>query len=104
LDTVIREATIILENRIRNLSNAPNSKFGVDLASFAFGGQNPQIRISELTAEQEAAHLLYRGIFGFIRNSSHHNLIINFDSNRVLQIIAFIDYLIYLAENAKHPE
>jgi hypothetical protein len=75
LDTVITEATRILEQRIRIATNAPAEIVGIKLASYAFGGDKPRLVVSEIESEQEGAHLLFRGVFGFIRNSAHHKLL-----------------------------
>ena len=100
LDTVITEATRILEHRLRLLSGAPEDRVGVDLATYAFGGQSPRLLVSSIPAEQEAAHLIFRGIFGFVRNRVHHRLSGELLPERVLQVLGLIDYLIALAQGA----
>lgn len=100
LDTVVNEATRILEDRLRLLSGAPATCTGVDLAKHAFAVSSPRLKVSDIAAEQESAHLLYRGLFGFIRNSVHHRLVANLQPERVLQIVGMIDYFIYVAEGA----
>lgn len=98
LDTVITEATRILENRLRRLSKAPATAVGVDLARHALGGDEPRLTLSPIPAEQDAAHLLYRGVFGFIRNQVHHRLMGDMPPERTLQIVGMIDYLLSLLE------
>jgi hypothetical protein len=100
LDTVVAEATRILENRLRSLCGAEPECVGVDLAKFAFGSENAPLVVSDIVAEQQAAHLLYRGVFGFIRNQMHHRLVGTLTPDRTLQILGMIDYLIHLAEGA----
>lgn len=100
LDTVVAEATRILETKLRNISGAPDDCIGVDLAKYAFSGNNPKLIVSEITSEQEAAHLLFRGVFGYIRNPVHHHLIETLLPERVLQIIGMIDYLIFIAQDS----
>jgi len=101
LDTVISEATRILEDRLRKLAAADASRSGLDLATFAFRPAEPRLRVSEVTAEQEGAQALYRGIFGFVRNSAHHRLLGELQPGRVLQIVGMIDYLISVAASAR---
>ena len=101
LDTVVSEATRILEDRLRTLSNAKEDSIGVDLAKYAFSAASPVLKISDVPAEQEAVHLLFRGVFGSIRNPSHHQLMGKLSPERVLQIMGFIDYLIHLCESAE---
>jgi hypothetical protein len=101
LDTVLTEGTRILENRIRAIAKLPADCVGLDLAKTAFGGTTPALRVSDIAAEQEAIHLLYRGVFGFIRNQVHHKLVGELRPERVLQILGLIDYLIFVAEGAR---
>jgi hypothetical protein len=99
LDTVVAEATRILENRLRHLTKCTGSETGADLAAKAFGGANPMFQISSIKAEQEAVHLLFRGAFGYIRNRTQHKLLADLPPERVVQIVGFIDCLISLAES-----
>jgi hypothetical protein len=101
LDTVISEATRILEDRVRRLSGANATCVGLDLASYAFGTNTPRLTVSDVRAEQEAAHLMYRGVFGFIRNQVHHRLTGELQPEPVLQVLGLIDYLIALVEGAQ---
>lgn len=100
LDTVLNEATRILEDRLRKLSGAPATCIGPELAAYCFGSQNPRLNVSDVVAEQEAAHLLFRGVFGFIRNRVHHSLVANLQPERVLQVVGTIDYLLSVAQAA----
>lgn len=96
-DTVVSEATRILEHRLRTLTRSIDAATGADLAARAFGGGTPVIRVSDIKGEQEAVHLLYRGVFGFIRNPVHHKLLSDLAPERVVQILGLIDYLLYVA-------
>jgi len=100
LDTVIAEATRILETRLRALAKADQTCVGVELARAAFAGNPPALKVSDVAAEQEAAHLVYRGVFGFIRNQVQHRLLGKLNPERVLQLLGMIDYLLHVAENA----
>lgn len=99
-DTVISEASRVLEARIRSLSGADSTLKGVKLMNFAFGDTNPKLIVSEDSSEQKAAHLMYLGFTGFIRNPFHHELIEDVHRERVLQILGWADHLIFLAQNA----
>jgi len=104
LDTVVTDATRVLENRLRRLSGAAATCIGLELAKYCFGGSAPRLTVSEVAAEQEAAHLLFRGVFGFIRNQVHHRLVENLQPERVLQVVAMIDYLLFVADGAVRKE
>jgi hypothetical protein len=100
LDTVLSEASRILENRIRSAAHLPVDCVGLELTGRAFAGTAPRLRLSNVPAEQEAAHLLYRGVFGFVRNHVQHQLVGGLLPERVLQILGLIDYLLFLVEDA----
>lgn len=99
-DTVVTEATRILENRLRQLTTTHDGTTGTDLVTRSFGGKHPVLRVSEVPAEQDAVHLLFRGVFGFIRNPVHHRLVSGLTAERVVQILGLIDYLIAVANSA----
>jgi len=102
-DTVVSEATRILEHRLRSLTQSDASLSGADLVNKAFSGDSPKLRISRVSSEQKAVHLLFLGTFGFIRNPVHHKLLSDLPPERVIQILGLIDYLISVL-NASAPQ
>lgn len=103
LDTVVTEATRVLEDRLRSLSSAPATCTGVELAAHAFGS-SPRLIVSDVEPEQQGCPpplSLFRGVFGFIRNSVHHKLVDNLQPERVLQIVGMMDYLLFVMEGAR---
>jgi uncharacterized protein (TIGR02391 family) len=100
-DTVLAEATRILEDRIRRLAGAASNLEGVKLVAYAFSGDNPPLVLSNEPGEQAAAHHLFRGLFGFIRNPFHHRLIAEVPQERAIQVLTLVDYLLFLAESAE---
>lgn len=100
-DTVLTEATRIFEDKLRKISGAPQNVSGVDLAQHAFGGTSPRLVVSDIQAEQEAAHLLFRGIFGLLRNVPHHRLLGELQPERVLQVLGTLDYCLALAQGSR---
>lgn len=76
----------------------------MELVKLAFAPLSGQLIISAIAAEQEGAYALYRGVFGFIRNSVGHRLLGDLQPERVLQIGGMIDYLISVAEAARRKE
>lgn len=103
LDTVVREMSVILESRIRELAGlASESIEGQELMSRAFSGSNPSLRFSSDPAIQNGAHLLFRGYSGFVRNEVMHRLVHTFTSERVLQLLGLVDYLMFVLTQAEH--
>ena len=98
-DTIVVEATRILEDRVRKTARLGSASSGVDLISAAFGGKAPRLRVSEHAGEQEGVYHLFRGVIGFIRNPVHHRLQ-NVPKERAIQVLGLIDYLLHVAETA----
>ncbi|MCZ8014480.1 MAG: hypothetical protein O9274_02165 [Limnobacter sp.] len=103
-DTVISEASRILENRLRDVTRCEDGSSAKQLVSQAFNVQRPKLRVSSVAAEQEAAQLLFLGTFGFIRNQVQHKLLGNLPAERVLQVLGWIDYLLSVVEQAERIE
>jgi Protein of unknown function (Hypoth_ymh) len=100
-DTVIMEATKILEDRLRRTANLDASHDGLKLVSAALGGATPLLRLSTYAGEQEAAHALFRGVFGFVRNPFHHRLVGTVAPQRIIQLLGTIDYLLFLLDSVQ---
>ena len=95
------EATKILEHRLRHAAGLDSSYDGVKLVTAALTETNPPIRLSSHQGEQEAGHMLFRGVFGFVRNPFHHRLMGTVAQQRVLQILGMLDYLLQLVESSQ---
>jgi len=93
-DTVVAEASRILENRLRLAIGADAGQSARQLASSAFNVERPRLRVSMVRAEQEATQFLFFGAFGFIRNQVQHRLLADISPERVMQILGFYDYLL----------
>ncbi len=102
-DTVIREMSVILEDRVRELSGCAEKLSGKELFSAAMTGDSPRIRFSERRDLQDAAHLLFRGYFGFVRNEAMHKLVPSYTRVRVAQLLGMVDYLLFLLTKAEVP-
>lgn len=101
LDTVVREMSVILEDRIRKRAEIKDKATGPTLMSRAFSGDNPILSFSDDKDLQESAHLLYRGYSGFVRNEVMHKIVTTFTKERVIQLLGFVDYLLFLLTQAK---
>ncbi|EDM82230.1 TIGR02391 family protein [Limnobacter sp. MED105] len=103
-DTVVAEASRILENRLRSFTACEGGSTAKQLVTLAFNTQKPMLRVSAIVAEQEAVQLLFLGTFGFIRNQVQHKLLGNLPAERVLQILGWVDYLLSVVEQAERIE
>jgi len=103
LDTVLNEATRVLENRLRSLVTAPDGCDTKELIGLAFHPKKAQLVVSSNEAEQGAVHLLFLGVFGFIRNPVHHRLLGHLAPDRVQQTLGMIDYCLAIIDGASAP-
>lgn len=99
-DTIVQEATKILEIRLRYLSNAGDSYSGKELVNFALG-KDAKLILSRTAHEQIDWHLLFMGFFGSLRNSTHHRFVPFQNMERTLQILGMIDFLLHALESAE---
>lgn len=102
-DIVIREMSVILEDRVRELSGCGEELSGMELFAAAMAGASPRIRFSERRDLQEAAHLLFRGYVGFVRNEAMHKLVPSYTRGRTAQLLGMVDYLLFLLTKAGVP-
>lgn len=100
-DTVVSEATRVLENRLRRVVEMPDGTAVKALVKTAFHPDNPKLRVSTVWAEQEAVQLLFLGAFGFVRNQVQHKLLGNLPPERVLQVLGWVDYLLSVIAQAE---
>lgn len=100
LDIIVREMSVILEDRIRNVSGI-KGKHGMALINAAFCVEPPLIKFSGEKDRQEMAQLLYRGYLGFVRNEVMHKLVPSYSKDRVMQLMGFVDYLLFLLSRAE---
>lgn len=103
LDTVVREMSAVLENRIRDVAGITERLSGLDLTTAAFAGDSPKLIFSADAPVQAAGHLLFRGYIGFYRNETMHKLVKTYTRDRVYQLLAFVDELLFLLTQAQKP-
>lgn len=95
-DRVIREASVILENRVRQTIGAAPDLVGVALMDQGFRQESPKIRLSDVPNEQTGAHHLYRGIIAFFRNSTGHHVSEEYSQEDALRFLVMVDLLLGL--------
>jgi hypothetical protein len=103
-DTFIREAGVILENRVRRLiGDSGKDAYGVNLIDLAFKRESARFRVSQHAGEQDGIHMLFRGAMQFIRNPPMHKLI-EYPQRTTQLFIALIDSLLVLLSEISQPE
>jgi uncharacterized protein (TIGR02391 family) len=96
-ETAARDASLLLEQRIRELSGAPTDLIGVELMNHAFHKDNGKLMPTNLhPAEAEGVFFLFRGAVQQIRNPLAHQQG-RMAPPQAFDAIAIVNYLIQLA-------
>lgn len=104
-DRVINQATLVLENAIKEKANLQNSGlFDLALVSKAINPQEDKtiLLFSEEKSIQEAYSFLYKGVIGAFRNPTHHGINYKCTREDALKCCAFIDFLLKELEHSKN--
>jgi hypothetical protein len=98
LDTVIREAGVVLENRIKTIGEAPRA-YGSRMIENLMDPKNGSLIFSDHPNEQRGVMNLYLGALQFIRNPPMHKLI-EYPEHTARILIKLVDALLQLLEEA----
>lgn len=102
-DRVIREATTVLEDRIRNkcphavlarLIPQSADQSGENLVNKIFAPDNPVLSISDNKNKRIAFHRIMLGVISYLRNPSHHRLDPSTEWSWAWSTVGFIDTLL----------
>lgn len=103
LDALIREAGVVLEDRLRRVAgDAEGRLFGGGLVNAVFNPRDGMLIISQNQGEQEGVALLYRGAMQFIRNPPMHRLI-EYPESTARLFLRLIDSLLQLLSELGQP-
>jgi len=100
-DRAIDDACTLIEDRIRQRCNLPNSIYGEGLIDRAFRPGDGIIKLSDNKEEQNGYWLMYKGFMKALKNPLSHRRQKDITKTRAKQIILFTDYLIGLLEEEK---
>jgi hypothetical protein len=95
LDTVMREAGVVLEDRLRAAGKASSGLHGSSLVDAVLWPDKGTLIFSPHAGEQEGVRMLYRGAMQFIRNPPMHKLI-QYPKSTVRLFLRLIDSLLRL--------
>jgi uncharacterized protein (TIGR02391 family) len=98
-DRVVREACVILEDRVRRVTGADKNVVGVPLMQMAFGKNGP-LRLSEHDQEQVGAMQIYSGVMAFFRNAAGHNVVDSYTQDDALRFVVLVDLLLAMVGKA----
>ena len=99
-EDAVFKAMRTVEAELRARTSGDPNDIGVNLVSKALGGKNPPLRVSTVDAEQEAAHLLFRGAIGFFKNPVSHRETDNTDPAKTFEVLAFASLLMRVLDGA----
>lgn len=100
-DTVIREMSVVLEDRVRELTGFVGKASGAELFSATMAREPCLIEFNHEKDVQDAAHLFFRGYSGLVRNEVMHRLVESYTKERVMQLLGTVDYLLFLLSRAQ---
>jgi len=103
-DTAVREATLVLEARLKN--SVPNETLAVlipstvninfeNLVNNLLAPSNPVLVISSDPKERVAFHKIMLGVGAYLRNPFHHNIDDQMEWSWAWSIVGFIDHLLF---------
>lgn len=103
-DRVVREACVVLEDRVRAAAKLGSNIVGTALMEMAFSAKRPLLRLSGDEKEQRGAMELYRGLMAFFRNAAGHRVIDGYSRDDALRIVIWVDALLGMIELAENSE
>lgn len=95
------QAFRLVEEKVRVRAGASDNDIGVVLISKAMNPNAPQIKFSDIAAEQEGYHSLFRGAIGAFKNPGSHRTVGHSDAKRVVELLAFSSLLLKLLDDAQ---
>jgi len=101
-DRVIREATTVLDDRLRKLAGITNRR--IDPSNLVVDALHPNraiLRVSPNDDEQEGFFFICKGLFQAFRNPTHHQLSEKFTRESALRFCGFVDSLLMILEQAQ---
>lgn len=101
-DRVFREATTVLEDRLRKLAGITDK--GIDpshLVVEVLHPNKPILRVSSNNDEQEGFFFICKGLFQAFRNPTHHQLSEKFTREDALRFCGFLNSLLVILEQPR---
>jgi uncharacterized protein (TIGR02391 family) len=103
-DSAVFMAFRTVEEALRQKLGAAATDLGVMLVSTAFSQKDPKLLVSDVPAEQEAIHALFRGAIGSFKNPLSHRSVGHSDPSRVFELVALASLLLRIIDEATIKE
>jgi len=103
LDTVIREATVVLDDRLRKVSGITEKINPAPLVSKVLNPDPSKaiLVVSDEPSEQQGFHNMCLGLILAFRDPAHHTLNDNITQQDALKLLAFVDVLLTTIASAR---
>lgn len=100
-ETCVFKAFRYIEIKIRTVANLEATDIGVSLVSKAMGNKNgePIIKISEVEAEQDGYHALFRGALASFKNPLSHKEVEYNNRARAAELLSFASSLLHIIDS-----
>ena len=99
-DRVFREATTVLDHRIKLLSGIKGNPLQVIPRAINPEPSKAVLEFSNEASQQEGFFNIYKGIFLAFRNATHHELTDKFTREDALKFCGFVDLLLLALSQA----
>jgi len=102
-DIAINQATLILEDRIRNKAQPTKKLVGEPLVNFAFNEDLTKtvLQVASNDADDQRGFTqILRGLVPTFRNKTHHHVIKTFSREEAMRVCGFIDVLLRVVDNS----
>jgi uncharacterized protein (TIGR02391 family) len=103
-DSAVFMAFRTIEEALRQKLGAAATDLGVMLVSTAFGQKETRLLASDVPAEQESIHALFRGAIGAFKNPLSHRAVGHSDPTRVFELMALASLLLRIIDEATLKE
>jgi uncharacterized protein (TIGR02391 family) len=103
-DTAVRDAAVVLEDRVRKHAGLANKDIGVVLIDKALNPKTGLLEVDGTESEKRAVHELFRGTIGFFKNPTSHRIVADYDTTRARQIVGLIDTLLQMLSETRLRE
>ncbi|MFI5087679.1 MAG: TIGR02391 family protein [Terriglobales bacterium] len=103
-DRPINQATLVLEDRIRNQAQPAQRLVGENLINYAFKEDLAKTVLSVAsndTDDQRGLTQILRGVVSMLRNKTHHHATDDFSREDAIRVCGFIDVLLRLVDSCK---
>jgi uncharacterized protein (TIGR02391 family) len=103
-DRAVNQATLVLEDRIRNKAKPSSRLVGENLVNYAFNEEISKTRLqvsSKESDDQRGLTQILRGVVPAFRNKTHHHLVDTMSREEALRICGFIDVLLRLVDSSE---